>query len=281
MRNINEYHRPKQLDEALSLLARRGVATVPIGGGSALIAEARPDVEAVVDLRDLNLTYVRRDGDTLRVGATTTLQALIDSPESAQAWGGELARAAALTAARNLREQGTLAGMLVSAAHNNPLAVMLLAVGAAMTLLTPDSQTVSLDKFFTQRTALFPGALITEIAIPLPRPGEAVAFEKVSRTPADLPIVCVAVKTRIDIRIARDVRIGLGSVGAAPMRATRSEQALEGQSLDRRLIDVAAKTIGEEVDPPSDFMGSAEYRREMATVLARRALTKVMETARG
>jgi carbon-monoxide dehydrogenase medium subunit len=271
MKDIREYHRPKQLEEALALLSRRDVWTVPIGGGSQLIAEGRREVEAVVDLRDLNLAYVRRDGGALRVGATTTLQTMLDSSESAQAWGSELMRAVEYTAARNLREQGTLAGTLVSAAPNNPLAVLLLAIGVSLTVHAPNRRTLSLDEFFAERQILQRGALITEITIPLARTGEAVAFEKVGRTPADLPIVCAAVKARLDGGATRDVRIALGGVGASPLRATRAEQSIEqGQP-----PDTVANLIASEIDPPSDFTGSAEYRREMAIVLTKRAVQRL------
>ncbi len=290
MRNVTEYHRPKSLEEALALLARRDVVTVPLGGGSALIAEGRRDVEAVVDLRDLGLSYIRGEGDALHVGATTPLQALIDAPESARAWNGELARAVELTAARNLREQGTIAGTLVTAESNNPLAVLLVTLDASVTIhgrhmegrrleTPPTSNTASIDEFlqFLRDPESLRGALITEIAIPLPRPGEAVAFEKVSRTPADLPIVCAAVRARIDGGVARDARIGLGGVGSLPIRAASIEQAVEGRPLDRQSIKKAVEAIGD-LDPPSDFLGSREYRREMAIRLARRAIERLHAT---
>ncbi len=270
MRNITEYHRPKYIEEALSLLARRDVATVPIGGGSELAAEDRRDVEAVVDLRDLGLTYIRPEGAMLHVGATTTLQTLINAPESARAWNDELAGVLDLTAARNLREQRTLAGTLVAAENNNPLAVMLLALDTSLTI-EPGRKTASLEEFLQRRASLLAASLITEVTIPLPRPGERVAFEKVSRTPADLPIVCAAVRARIEDGLAREVRVALGGVGQLPLRAPRLEQALERAPFERQAIEAAIA----ELDPPSDFLGSAEYRREMVAVLVRRGLARV------
>lgn len=272
MKTIAEYHRPKSLEEALVLLTRRDVATVPIGGASELLAERRRDVQAVVDLRDLGLSYVRVEGDALRAGATTTLQALIDSAELAGAWKGELARAIELTAARNLREQGTLAGTLATAANNNPLAVTLLALEASLAIAGPAGKTVALDEYFARRETFQRAALITEITIPLPRSGEAAAFEKVSRTPADLPIVCAAVRARIEGHVLHDVRVALGGVAAAPLRAVQFEQAAEGCALESLTFESAV----DELDPPSDFLGSAEYRREMAAVLTRRAMNRLV-----
>ena len=72
------------------------------------------------------------------------------------------------------------------------------------------------------------------------------------------------------------MRIGLGGAGPLPMRAARVEQALEGQSLDRASIEKAATAA--DLDPPSDFLGSREYRREMAAVLLERAVRRLFET---
>ena len=274
MRNVAEYHRPRHIEEALALLARTEIPTVPIGGGSQLIGSGRRDVQAVVDLRDLGLSYVRREEDALRVGATTPLQVLIDSPESAQAWNGELARVSGLTAARNLREQGTIAGTLVSAEGNNPVAALLLALGASVTL-QPGGRAIALDAFFARRASLLTGSLMTEVAIPLPHPGESAAFEKVSRTPADVPIVCAAVRARIEGGVVHDVRIALGGVAPTPIRGPRIERRVEGQSPDRISFELA----DEDIDPTSDFMGSAAYRREMAAVLIRRAVTRLFQAA--
>lgn len=270
LRGVSEYHRPKQLDEALELLARSDVLTLPISGGSELVAQARRDVEAVVDLQDLGLSTIRSEEDALHVGATTTLQALIDSPDAAAAWGGTLTSVLEYTTARNLREAGTIAGTLVTAESNNPLAVLLLALDASLVIVNRRRESShTLGGFFGERESMLRRALITEVIIPLPQSGEAVAFEKVSRTPADMPIVCVAIRARIDAGLAHDVRVALGGVGEMPMRIEGVEQALEDQALDQ--VSIAPINF-DQIEVLSDFMGSAEYRREMAGVLVRRAI---------
>jgi CO/xanthine dehydrogenase FAD-binding subunit len=114
--------------------------------------------------------------------------------------------------------------------------------------------------------------LISEVTIPLPQSGERVAFEKVSRTPADLPIVCVAARARIEDGVGRDVRIAVGGVGAGPMRVEDIEQTLEGRVWDASSIP---RSAFDSIDAVANFMGSAEYRREMAVVLLRRALKQL------
>jgi len=267
---ITEYHRPTQIEEALRLLARRDATVVALGGGTHLIGRHRRDVDAVVDLRDLGLSYLRREGDVLRIGATTTLQSLIDAADLSPAWEGEIARVVERTRARNLREAGTVAGTLVAAEHNNPLATLLIAIGATVAI-APGNETVALDEFLPDRSRLMAGSLLTEIVIPLPHPGEAVAFEQVARTPADLPIVCAAVRAHMADGAARQVRIGLGGVAAWPLRAGAFEHAIESRLQITGALDAATADL----DPPSDYLGSADYRRQMAVVTVMRAVERL------
>ena len=78
LRELTEYHQPATLDEALKLLRRTSVKTVPLAGGTSLVPEAARDVQAVVDLNALDLSFVRQEPD-LEIGATTRL-ALMTAP---------------------------------------------------------------------------------------------------------------------------------------------------------------------------------------------------------
>src|SRR5512139_2322927 len=83
LRELTEYHRPTTLDEALKLLRRTSLKTVPLAGGTSLVPEAARDVQAVVDLSALDLSYIKTSevSENLRgleIGATTKLQAIAD-----------------------------------------------------------------------------------------------------------------------------------------------------------------------------------------------------------
>src|SRR5512136_1398876 len=93
LRELTEYHKPTTLDEALKLLRRTKLKSVPLAGGTSLIPEAARDVQAVVDLNALSLSFIKtsevfaehpaaeRSGRNLRgleIGATTKLQTVID-----------------------------------------------------------------------------------------------------------------------------------------------------------------------------------------------------------
>jgi carbon-monoxide dehydrogenase medium subunit len=61
-------------------------------------------------------------------------------------------------------------------------------------------------------------------------------------------------------------------MGETPIRAVGVEEALSGGSDPA----TAAARADEGVSPPSDSFGSAEYRRELAKVLVRRALEETL-----
>ncbi len=283
LRNLREYHRPKTLAEALTLLRRPHIRTIPIGGGTQVLAEGSPDVEAVVDLGDLGLNFIQLEGTVLRIGATTPLQALVEAPAAAAYGNGILATAARETAPLPLRNQRTVGGAVVGASGEQPLATILMALGAELVVFTePESpRALTLEAFYDYREALRrQGVIVAEVRLPLSVAPMGASFHKVARTPADAPIVGVAVRLFRGVDGAGyGVRIAVGGVAARPIRLTAVEQALEGRPPDPERFAAAAQEAREGIAPPGDFRGSAEYRREMVGVLLRRALREAAQRA--
>ncbi|WP_376789474.1 FAD binding domain-containing protein [Thermoflexus sp.] len=281
--NLREYHRPKTLAEALALLRRPDIRTVPIGGGTQLLAEGAREVEAVVDLQDLGLNFIRLEGNILRIGATTPLQALVEAPESAAYGGGILAVAARETAPLPLRNQRTVGGAVVGASSEQPLTTVLLALDAELMVLTEPERprTIRMEAFYDYREALQrQGMLLMEVRLTLSAAPMGAAFHKVARTPADAPIVGVAVRLFRGVdRACYGVRIAAGGVAPRPVRLIEAERMLEGHPPDPERFAMAAEEARNRVSPPGDFRGSSEYRREMVAVLLRRALTEAAARA--
>jgi len=59
-----------------------------------------------------------------------------------------------------------------------------------------------------------------------------------------------------------------------PLRARDAEAFLQGRPPTPENIQEAASRAAAPLNPPGDFRGSSEYRRAMAEVLARRALSQ-------
>ena len=243
---ITEYHRPKTLEEALKLLARPDAR--PLGGGTVL-NRSSPESFAVVDLQALGLDRIHKSGGKLEVGATAALQALLESPHAPAA----LKAAIRLEAPLNLRNMGTVAGALVACDGRSPFATAMLALDAKLEIRSAklDSRITNIGDYLPLRET---GILITALTIPL---NAELSFESVARTPADTPIVCAALAKWPSGR----ARLALGGWGNAP--------ALAMDGNDPAGMEAAARNAAQ---GSGDDWASAEYRSEMAVVLARRCL---------
>lgn len=245
---IIEYHRPEELQKALDLLARAEPNTVPLGGGSSLNKPSREPV-AVVDLQALGLDRLEAHGKYIDLGATLTLQKILESERCPAA----LAAAIRHEASYNLRQVATVAGTLVAADGRSPFTTALLAMDAQLILL-PGDEALSLGDLLPVRRERLAKRLVHRVTLPA---NVSLAYDYVARTPADLPIVCAAAAVWPSGR----TRVALGGFGDAPRLAFDGNEA-EG-------IEAAARSAYSQT---GDEWGSAEYRAEVAAVLAKRCV---------
>jgi carbon-monoxide dehydrogenase medium subunit len=267
MLRISEYHRPRKLDDALELIQREQTA-VPLAGGTGLVPARDPGVQAVVDLQELGLDELRAEGLRIHIGATVPLQRLVESPEA----GAILAEAARLDGPLTYRNAATLGGTIATGDPTSHLLIALLALDAEVHLRLPDPAIVSLDRILDAPGKFLDGGLITGVTALSADGAPATATGRVARTPRDRPIVAVAVRLAREDEVCGAVRIALVGVAERPIRAYEAEDRLKGKPLDSKTVDAAVAAVFEHLDPPADFKGSGEYRREMAAVLTRRAL---------
>ncbi len=246
---ITAYHRPTTLEEALSLIGRASPHTVPLGGGT-LLSHSKVEALEVVDLQALGLGKIVERGKNLEIGATATLQEVLEHAACPAA----MKPAIKLEAPLNMRNAATVAGTIVTCDGRSTLVTALLALDARMMILraggTAGSQGEGIGDFLPLR----PAGLITQVTIPTQA---RLAFEYVSRTPSDTPIVCVAAAQWPSGR----TRLAVGGYGAAPRLGMDGTEA-EG-------VEAAAKNA---MHDASDEWGSAEYRMDVAATLARRCL---------
>ncbi len=266
---ITTYHRPTTLDEALTLLARPD--TRPLGGGTVLNQHSDESF-AVVDLQALGLEKIHKVGEKLEIGATVTLQTLLESAHTPDA----LKQAIRLEAPLNLRNMGTVAGALVACDGRSPFTAAMLALDAKCSVVSRQSRAlsavegsvVSLGDLLPVRAETLRGKLITKIEIPL---NTKLAYESVARTPADKAIVCAALSQWKSGR----TRLVVGGWGKAPsvaMDGPHPAPSPNGRGTEGEGIEAAARNAAHEA---TDEWASAEYRSDVAEVLAKRCLEKI------
>ncbi|GIV80784.1 MAG: carbon monoxide dehydrogenase [Anaerolineae bacterium] len=266
--NLKTIHKPATLAEALTLLRQGG--TFPLYGGAALQRNPRPDVEAVVDLSQIGLERAWEEGDALHLGSMLTLERVrLICQERGQTYPllGGVAEALRADLPETLRNTFTLGDLLVERDAQSVTLTLLLALDAA--IVTADESVWPLADWLASGDDAW-RVLVTHVSVPRGATRAAVAFEKVSRTPADAPIVGAVAAVQIT---AEGRRTALALCGVAPWPLAQPEAACAFDQSGE--VNAALDRLT--LDPPSDHWGSREYRTEMARVLTRRALLAAVE----
>jgi CO/xanthine dehydrogenase FAD-binding subunit len=281
-----DYERPVDTQAALAALAKYGERAKVLAGGQSLMPMLNlrlTSAERLIDVSRLDeLKYIRLAGDELQIGALTTHNAVLKSPEIT-AHCPIMAEAYRQVSHHSVRNRGTLGGSLC---HNDPAAEMPLVVNLLDAKLiarsTRGERAISADKFFRGNfeTALNPGELLTEIRVPIPAKGHGWSFQEISQRKGDFAMVAAGAMLSVNGGVCRNVRLGLRNVGETIFRMKAIEALIEGQAPSVELFSSAAKAAARAVEPTSDIHADATYRRELTKVLTERVLAAAVERAR-
>ncbi len=287
-----QYYAPQSLPEALALFKERGAGGRALGGGTDLVVQVHeggkiPAPAYLVSLRRLpelrGIEFTEKDG--LRIGASTTMAELADSPLVRERYR-LLADGAGIVGSLQTMNMATVGGNVCNGAPSADTAPPLLASEAVAVIAGPNGEReLPMEEFWLgpNQTALAPGEILKELRLPPPPPNSGGVY--VRRTPRkqmDIAVVGVAVLLTLgkDGRIER-ARIALGAVAPTPIRARNAEAALEGNTAGEELFASAAEAAASQATPISDQRGSAEFRRHLVRVTAKRCLAEAAARAKG
>lgn len=277
------YLRPTSLEEAVHWLTDLDGSTV-LAGGQTLLNALKLDLVApsfLIDvhrLAELSGIEVTNDGGVL-IGAATTYAAIAAHPD-VRIHAPSVATMAAGLVDRQVRNRGTIGGNVCLNDPTNNFPPLLVVLGARFHVLGPGGQRIiEAAEFFTGtlETSLGLGDILVRIEVP-PLPDGARLVHRHLQLAKDSWAVarCVA---RVDVQDATVERatIALGTVLGSPVRLTLVEAALTGQPFEFGLVDRASAAFDTEAfETASDVHCSADYRRRMAKVQLRRALTDLV-----
>ncbi|HLM06489.1 MAG TPA: xanthine dehydrogenase family protein subunit M [Blastococcus sp.] len=273
------YARPTTVDEALQAVASGGEDVKILAGGQSLIPVMRLRLaapETVVDLTKVaELRGVREEEDAIVIGAMTTHSDVISDPLIGR-WAPLIAEATETVADRQVRHRGTFGGALAHADPAGDLPAVALALDAEFVVAGMNGRrTVPAEEFFVDylTTALGEGELLVEIRVPKLHGTWGMHYEKFNRVAQAWSIVAVAALVRREEGRIAEARIGLTNMGPTPLRARGVEAALVDVEATREAVAAAAEHAAEGTSPSSDLNAQADYRRHLATVLTRRAVT--------
>jgi carbon-monoxide dehydrogenase medium subunit len=282
-----DYHAPRSLDEAIALLSKNAGNAKVLAGGQSLIPAMRfrlASPEVLIDINNISqLEYLKEQNGYLAIGALTRETTLEDSPLIAEKYP-LLFDTAKVVADPLVRQRATIGGNLAHADPANDHPATMLAYNAQIVARGPKGERViGIDDFFTGlfESALMAGEILTEIRIPIPKPGSSGAYVKIERKVGDYATTAVAVQLEAAGDVCTAIRIGLTNVNPTPMRALEAEASLTGQPLTLAKLEAAGQLAAAACEPSSDLRGSAEYKRDVTRVVVKRAILLAHSRVKG
>jgi carbon-monoxide dehydrogenase medium subunit len=280
------YVAARSVEDALDLMAKHGEDGKLLAGGHSLIPAMKLRLQSPRTLIDLGtvagLRGIRLDNNELVIGALTVHGDIAASDLVRKHLPG-LAEAASVIGDMQVRNRGTIGGSVAHADPGADFPVILTALNAAFVVQsTAGTRTISVDDFFTDffTTAMNANEILTEIHVPLPGAASGSAYTKLPHPASGYVVVSAgALITRQASGTCTASRIAIGGLGSGPLRAIATEMELQGKPLTPQLITSAAAKAADESDPVDDPYASADYKKYVATVYARKAIEAAVQRA--
>ena len=280
------YHRPREISEALTLLKEVGEDGKILAGGQSLMPMMNFRLAEPAHLVDINfidgLDYIRSENGALKIGCLARQSRLLGDPLVRQRCP-LLAASLAHVGYEQTRNRGTLCGSLAHADPAAELPAVLLAMDGSVTVGSArGTRQVSAGDLFQSylTTALGSDEMVLEAWLPEQPSNSGSAFVEFARRFGDFAIVGVAASLTLAEDQITDARIALTGVSDKPWRERKLEETLVGQQAAPELFKQVGCEIARSIDPGSDIHASAAYRRSLAEVLTQRALTDAWNQAR-
>lgn len=283
-----EYSRPSDIDEACALLASDDGARV-IAGGQTLVPMMAMRLSRPTRLVDINriaaLSFIREDGDSIAIGATTR-QCMVERDRLVARRLPLLAKAVPWIGHAATRARGTVGGSLANADPAAETALIAVTLDATLTYrLGGESIDMQASDFFIgpMTTRLPAGACLAAVRFPIWREDNVgTGFHEVNARRSDFAFVSAAVQIALgQDGKCRRIAIGIGAMTDFPIRLPDVEEKLTGARLDEASVQDAARDALAGIDALSDLHASADYRRRVAIKLVARAAADAVAAAKG
>ncbi len=282
-----EYFRPTSLDEAVTLMAKFGPKARVLAGGQSLLNMMKLRIaspEYLVDLcelGDLRTAQVDSKG-RLRIGAMVTYRQMQTSGLLSAAYGA-VSDALEVIADDQIRNVGTLGGSCCQADPHGDTPNVVVAFNAELEAVSGKGRrTIAAREFFTGllQTALAPEEILANIYLPKLPASTGSAYEKFAWRKGDYAIISAAAVVTLNGGKCSQASLVIGSAQSSPLLVESAPRVLDGKQVTAELIQQAANTAFDEVEPEADAIyGSSEYKKELVRTLTERSLRKAWRRA--
>lgn len=279
-----DYERAESVEHAIQLLQESGGEAKLLAGGHSLLPLMKLRLSSPAKLVDIGriqeLRGISRAGDRIVVGALTTHAAVAHDATIGETLP-VLAEAASQIGDLQVRNRGTVGGNLAHADMASDLPAVALALDAQFTAQTSaGTQTISVEDFFLgpMTTAMPENGILTAVSFAVPPSGAKSVYEKYPHPASGYAVVGVAAVVGLDSEgRVNYVRIGVTGAADVPYRAYAVEEQMMGQPFTAELAASAAKHAADDGSISEDLFASEDYRRHLCSVMAERALTRLLE----
>jgi aerobic carbon-monoxide dehydrogenase medium subunit len=283
-----DYSRATSVDDAIAQLQALGGNARILAGGYSLIPMMKlrlANPGHVIDINPLEpeLSYIRQEGNEIRIGALTRHVMLLESDVLERTFPSIFREAEAVLADPVVRNRGTMGGSLCQADPAEDLSGVIVALKGQAVLRGPGGaeRVVGMEEFHfgPYMTAVQSTEMLTEVRIPIPDGSFGGVHEKVERRAGDFAIV--AVSTAMTIKGGQIAWAGIAgsAVGPTTLHMTRSEEHIVGKAPSEQLFREAGQMAAADCSPNSDGRGPADYKRAVCGVFTERGLGRAAALA--
>lgn len=284
LKNLGRFYHPTSVEEACNLLADTKEKKSILAGGTHLASVRDESIEALVDLKDTGLTYVKASPAEYAIGSMTPVQDIFKSAILTGPSGEMLRKAAGAIGSTLLRNSITAGGNIAATFPWSDLPPALLVLDATVTCrIGKPKRTVPIESLLesSPRDFLKPNEIITEIQVPLKSGDTGFSFVKFAKTRNDYSMITVATGITIKNGLIDTARVALNAITRKPQRRIECESFLQGKKPEPDTFREAARLAARNLDITADFRASKEYRTETVQVLVRRSLEESYLKASG
>lgn len=284
-----KYHTPKSFEEASAIAAGAEGLTRFLAGGTDVLVQMRAGMVRPDDLIDLKSiegvdTITRTDDGGWRIGVAVPGIVLGGHSEFLADWPG-VVEGMELVGSTQVQGRATLTGNLCNGSPAADSVPGLVAAAARVEITGPNgTREIAVEDIPAGpgKTNLAKGEIISAIIVP-PR-GENAGdcyLRFTPRTEMDIAVVGCAVSLRLEGDTITEARVALGAVAPTVILVPEAADAIVGTTLDDAAIATLVAAAEKAANPITDKRGTAEFRTEVAGVLAKRAAKTAYARAKG
>ncbi|MET8177680.1 xanthine dehydrogenase family protein subunit M [Streptomyces sp. NPDC005336] len=283
-----KYHACRTIDEAVGILDSDPDDSKVLAGGQSLVPVLNLRLAAPENLVDINsiegLDHMRVQPDHVAIGAATR-QFAVERSDQIHSVLPVVREALSHVGHSQIRNRGTIVGSICHADPAAEMPAVFLTVGGEITARSATgTRTIGSDDFFESylTTLLEPNEIVTEVKFDVPSGRTGWYFEEVARRHGDFAILGVVALISLEADTVSRARITIFGGAPTPLRMTAVEQLITGvkaSEIGGDLLERAADEASAAVRPTDDIHGSADYRRHVAGLLTKRAITRSLDRA--